>query len=114
MIREQYIANGMTLGFIALFFVITAFFTPTTLTPPEEGKSAAEAKKHSNVYVFIESEPLTEYEEIGTIKLKVVSSCEWSDIRDKLVKKALKEYPDAEGIIVDHEFNASVIKFKTQ
>ncbi|CAK0746956.1 conserved hypothetical protein [Azospirillaceae bacterium] len=98
---------------ICLFIVSLTLYSATLGKIPQEVKeSAANVKKHNNVYVFMESEPNKQYEELGTIKLKSIASCDWSDIRDKLIKKVLKEYPTTEGVIITDDLNAIAIKFK--
>lgn len=97
---------------IILFLSLVMLLAFSGITPPQTKNNAAEAKKHSNIYVFMECEPVAEYEELGKIKLGMVSGCDWSVIRDKLIKKALKEYPNATGIIINNDLEGIAILLK--
>jgi hypothetical protein len=81
-------------------------------------KSTAEVQRIQNIYMFTDATPVMEYEYLGTVKVSIslFGSGQYQDIRDKLIRKAKKDYPKAEGIIfifkdggVDR---ADVIKFK--
>ncbi|MDR1866378.1 MAG: hypothetical protein LBR08_12535 [Bacteroidales bacterium] len=81
-------------------------------------KSTAEVARLQNLYVFSDSTPVKDYEYLGTVKIviRLLGSGQYTDIRDALIKKAKKEYPDAEGIILNPKDygadRADVIKFK--
>lgn len=78
---------------------------------PDKSKYTAEAKKHGDLIIFVECEPINEYEQLGTVKLGIVGDCDWQVIRDKLIMKAKKEYPEAHGLIIDEDLNGTAIKF---
>lgn len=78
---------------------------------PDKSKYTAEAKKHGDLIIFVESEPVNEYEQLGTVKLGMVGDCDWKVIRDKLIKKAKKDFPDAHGLMIDENLNGTAIKF---
>lgn len=64
------------------------------------------------LYIFTDSKPANEYEHLGTIKVKIVLyDASYSHIRNIMIKRALKEYPKAEGLIITPGV-ADVIKFK--
>lgn len=64
------------------------------------------------VCLFIDSAPVNDYEIIGREKVSgVVMSVQYEAIRDLLIKKSLKNYPDAEGIIFNFPDECTVIKF---
>lgn len=70
----------------------------------------------NGVYVFTDSEPVSKYIVLGRVKSVIGWSEQYSYLRDKLIRKALKEYPDAEGVILSFVNGgvdrAVVIKFK--
>ena len=57
-----------------------------------------------------------EYEYLGTVKSNVTMSGQYEDVRNNLIRRAKKEYPAAEGIILNLKDGgtdkADVIKFK--
>ena len=64
------------------------------------GKQTAHAERFQNVYVFTDSKPVMEYEYLGTIKGVMTLTGQYQPVRDGLIKKAKKEYPGCEGVIL--------------
>ncbi len=64
-------------------------------------KSIANAYKHMGFYVFNDNEPISEYIIIDRIKVFVSWSGEYEGVRNQLLKKVLKNYPKASGVILD-------------
>lgn len=54
----------------------------------------------NGVYVFTDSEPISKYKVLGRVKAVLGWSEQYSYVRDKLIRKAIKKYPDAEGVIL--------------
>lgn len=75
-------------------------------------KSHAAVNQVQGVYVFVDCKPIKETQYVGTVKAGVTWSGSYKEVIEKLVKKAKKEYPDAEGIIFNGDEKADVIKFK--
>ena len=79
-------------------------------------KDLAIVNRMENLYVFTDSTPVTEYEYLGTVKVSVVWSGQYQNVRNSLIKKAKKKYPQAEGIILHMKAGgtdrADVIMFK--
>ncbi|GIV26866.1 MAG: hypothetical protein KatS3mg027_0680 [Bacteroidia bacterium] len=70
--------------------------------------NTAEVDQYEGLYVFVDSKPVREYEYLGTEKVVLTfGSGQYRDIRDKLIKKVKKEYPQANGIIFHFNENAS-------
>lgn len=62
--------------------------------------NTAEVEQYEGIYVFVDSKPVREYEYLGTEKvIFTLGSGQYRDIRDKLIRKVKKEYPQANGII---------------
>ena len=89
----------------------------------QNNKASATAEQFQGIFVFVDSKPQNEYEFLGTVgkgsswgKAFGLQGSEYTDRRDKLVKAAKKEYPQAEGIILHlregGKDEADVIKFK--
>lgn len=82
-------------------------------------KAAATVNRVQGLYVFADCQPVADYEVLGVVKFAGTTrfgSTQYQAIRDKLIKRALEDYPMGEGIVFD--FNkgsadkAEVIKFK--
>ena len=79
-------------------------------------KKTAEVTTIQNLKIFTDCQPVMEYDYLGTIKSSGTMTGQYEPVRNALIKKAKKEYPQAEGIIL-HLVNggtdkADVIKFK--
>lgn len=77
----------------------------------------AEVNKMQGVYLFTDSEPVQEYEHLGTVgNGAYLGSSQYEGVRNNLLKKALKKYPNADGVIFHlHDGGsdkADAIKFK--
>lgn len=97
-----------TLIFAAIAIAAVAF-------KPETQRELARVNRVSGVLVFLESQPVNEYEVLGTVKKGgIVWNGKAKEMRDILVRRALKDYPNAEGIIFDDVTmdHATVVKFK--
>lgn len=83
-------------------------------------KKTAEVQKQLGLYVFTDCEPVMEYEKLGEVKAgsALAWSASYGSMRDALIKKAKKEYPNADAILCYPETDgmtsvrADVIKFK--
>lgn len=74
-------------------------------------KNTADVQAYQNIRVFTDCKPVAEYEYIGTVKVTFASNGFYSELRDILIKNARKQYPNAEGIIINKD-KADVIRFK--
>jgi hypothetical protein len=90
--------------------LLIAFSTATQ----EIKNSTAEVKQVQGLYIFTDCKPVKEVDYLGTVKVKgVVMSNKYTAMRDLLIKKAKKDFPKADGIIIsDDSFEADAIKFK--
>lgn len=59
----------------------------------------AEVAKVDGLYIFTDSEPVKAYTKLGSVTV-TFGSPQYSEVRDKLIKKALKEHPSADGLIL--------------
>ena len=67
------------------------------------------------MYIFLQSNPNSEFQEIGSVKKTgLVWTGKPKEMFRIILKKAKKDYPDADGLIFDdiNMDHASVIKFK--
>jgi len=75
----------------------------------------AEVNQQQGFYLFVDSKPKADYDFLGTVKFSFGFSTQYQSVRDGLIKKARKKFPDGDGIIF--YFNnggidkADVIKF---
>jgi hypothetical protein len=81
---------------------------------PAKDYSKATVDKVNGVYVFYHSHPVEEYTELGIVKPGVTLSDNAGELISALCKRALKSFPNAQGIIItDPDMkDASVIQFK--
>jgi predicted small secreted protein len=79
-------------------------------------KNTANVEMYQNVRIFTDSRPLAEYEYLGTVKITISFSGQYTPLRNSFIKAAKKKYPDCEGIILNFvnggTDTADVIKFK--
>lgn len=86
----------IALGYVAL---------PETI----EGK----VQQVDGLYIFSYCSPSKEVEQLGTIKVGLVSTNKANDCLPSLVKRAKKQYPNAMALIVSDDFqSAGVYVFK--
>lgn len=99
----------MKIGVLALLFVVTASFIVI-----ETDKQSATVEKRNGISVFILSTPKAEYTTLESIKISFAMSGANNDLLESLIKKAKKQQPNCDGIILyDLSFEkADVIKFK--
>lgn len=76
----------------------------------------ARVNKVLGLYVFTDCEPINEYEVLDRVKATIGWSSQYQGVRDKLIKKAMKKYHNADGMIFMFSTGgtdrAAVIKFK--
>ena len=95
--------------------LLIALLATQSFRPSPSDKDLGRVNRTSGLYVFIESQPVGDYTVLGTVKKTgLVWNGKAKEMRDILVKRALKDYPDAEGIIFDDISldHATVIKYK--
>ena len=104
-----------TLGIIAAMVVFAAF-SFRFYTPYEATNRTAEVEVIEGMGVFTDCKPVQAYDYLGTVKdSRAIGSMQYQPTRDKLIKAAKKEYPDADGIIMifrQGTERADAIKFK--
>lgn len=90
-------------------------FTVATYDPK---KSTGEVEQFEGYYIFVDSRPVMEYEYLGTVKGPSLSmgSGQYTAVRDKLIKRAKKDYPRADALIFTFKDGGTdkvdAIKFK--
>ena len=66
-----------------------------------EDKSKCKVNRQQGLYVFCDCKPIQEYDKLGEIVGAGGLSSLYSDLRNRLIKKALKKYKSADGIIIN-------------
>jgi len=100
---------------IILFIIFLLLVSFTANYEPRN--STAEVEQVQGCYIFIDSRPVKEYKYLGTCKYTIawVGSGQYQDVRNRLIKRIKKEYPEADGIIFHFhdggEDRADAIKF---
>ncbi len=85
--------------FIPLTSLIAVALLIMSMTSAATG--SAKVKQMQGVYIFMDADPLDKFTTLGTVKAAFAASSNYSDIRDKLLKKLKKEYPEANGMIIN-------------
>jgi len=81
---------GFTLNVLFSFVVIN--YIPKQRT--------AEVEQIEGVYIFTDSRPVLDYQYLGTVKSSVTwVSTQYHSVRNVLIKKAKREFPNANGLI---------------
>lgn len=93
--------------FIALMSILLSFRN-------EINKTQATVEIKEGISIFAYSKPSNNYDVIGSVKVTgIVSSSKAPNYLRILIEKAVKDFPSAEAIIINSEFDkAEVIKFK--
>lgn len=66
-------------------------------------KNVATVEQVQGIYVFMDAKPVKEFEYLGTVQATgafSVRSPQYESVRDILIKRIKKEYPQADGIIL--------------
>jgi hypothetical protein len=67
----------------------------------DTSKATAEVSIIDGVFIFTDSKPLCQYDELGVVELYFSGDTQYQSVRDNLIKKAKKKYPEADGLIFD-------------
>jgi hypothetical protein len=79
---------------VALLFC-AAFTLPTT----EKGNAVV--NQYEGLYIFTDCKPVSEFEYLGTVKYSgSFGSGQYVEVRDALIKKAKKDFPGCNAIIL--------------
>lgn len=93
--------NHLRITLISSFIV----FLSLGFIVKSEKNSVAEVSKVEGVYIFTDSRPANKYQKIGEVELGFVVDTQYESIRNNLIKRAKKKYPDAEGLIMKFSKN---------
>lgn len=82
----------------------------------EPKKATGEVEQMQGLYIFTDCKPVLEYEYLGTVKATFSMDSQYQGVRDKLIRKAKKDFPNADGIILQFKSGGTdkcdAIKFK--
>ena len=102
-----------------LFFltgVVAASLFAFTNVADKAEHGQAQVKFIEGFHVFTDSRPTQNYDSLGVVEIGFITSTQYVPIRNNLIKNARKEYPDADGIIIQFDKKGVdkclVIKFK--
>ena len=101
---------------IALFSIMSLFIAAKNFG----NKQLAEVNQQQGFYLFVDSKPVSDYEYLGTVKVRSfsfkVQTEQYQSVRDALIKDAKKMYPNGDGLIFNFQVGApntaDVIKLK--
>ncbi len=82
----------------------------------QSNKGICRVQKNNGIYAFCDNEPICEYEIVERVKSGMSWSGQFTEVRNKLIKKAIKDHPDCDGVVISMAQGgtnrAIVIKFK--
>ena len=98
--------------FLAILFLFVAASVSYEVKP-----TTGEVIQIEGMYIFTDCKPVKEYVYLGTVKNSGgINNPQYSNVRDYLIKRAKKEYDDADGLILTLNAGGAdvcdVIKFK--
>jgi len=109
----------MKKGSILVAGIMLCFLLGFTSSQYVLKRNTAEVNQRAGFYLFVDSEPMADYEYLGTVKVSLgfdEFDVQYSNVRDRLIKKARKKYPEANGLILTFttggEDKADCIRFK--
>jgi hypothetical protein len=100
----------------SLFFVSVLALFFISMTTVDVDTKLAQVNEYQGIMVFVDCDPVAEYEYLGSVKKSIGLSGQYVPVRNGLIKKAKKDFPTADAIVIS--FNsmgadrADVIKFK--
>jgi hypothetical protein len=101
-------------GFLLCSILVLAF--AFTISEYKPNHSTAETSKIDGFYIFTDSKPVMPHDSLGVVDLGFVSGTQYESIRTNLIKRARKQYPTADGLILNLNKTGldqcNVIKFK--
>ena len=80
--------------------LVLAIFSLVFFSVFSQKKTDATVHKIMGIAVFTDCEPQAEYVILGVVNSKMTMTGQYTDVRNNLLKKALKEYPNMEGLIL--------------
>ena len=108
---EKRIAKVLLCISIACTIVLAFGFVKAITEDP----SSAKANQVQGLFIFSYSKPVSSTEYLGTLKIPAIFSDKGEERINKLIKLCKKEFPKAEGIIVNEDFSkGDAITFKNE
>jgi hypothetical protein len=77
----------------------------------ESKMSTSEVNKIEGLYIFTDSNPVTDFDSIGTVDINFLMDTQYESIRNNFIKRAKKKFPNADGLIMSFS-KKGVDKFK--
>jgi hypothetical protein len=102
-----------------LFFltvvVVTSLFAFTNVAYKAE-HGQAQVNYMEGFHIFTDSRLTENYDSLGVVEIGFITGTQYESIRNNLIKNARKEFPDADGIIIQFDKKGVdkclVIKFR--
>jgi hypothetical protein len=100
--------NIKLIGLLLFGVMATAFVIKNPFT-----KNAATVEQIEGLYIYHLSNPVAEYDYIGTYKIGMILDNTPDLCLNKLIKKTKEQYPQAQAIIIKKDmYSCDAIKFK--
>lgn len=99
-----------------LFILMACVISSVVVMAQDCDSKLANVYKHNGLLIFTDCEPINEYDVVEHERSAISWSGQYTEIKNKLTRRALRDYPSADGIIISmtegHVDRAVVIKFK--
>ncbi len=88
--------------FLALIACFSLLFALISFNKKDKGLSFASARvtQVDGLYIFTDCLPTNQFDSIGTVDLGFISGTQYDNIKTNLIKRAKKQFPEAEGLIL--------------
>jgi hypothetical protein len=92
--------HRMWSAIVGSILLVTMAFQSSTTVPAQ---AMAEVAMIEGFYVFTDAKPVAPHQVLGEVEISFVADTQYQSIRNSLILKARKKYPQANGLIF--EFN---------
>ena len=110
------IINTNLIGMKRIFSLMVCLIITLMAIAQECDFKLANVYRHNGLLIFTDCEPVNEYDVVEHERSVLSWSGQYSEIKNKLTRRALRDYPSADGIIISmtegHVDRAVVVKFK--
>lgn len=83
-----------------LFLMLLFISTLISFSVVQEDRAMAQVNRVEGLYIFCDSKPLKNYKYLGSVEVPLTVTDYYNVKRKALIKKAKKDYPGANGLII--------------
>lgn len=88
--------------FLALIACFSLLFALISFNKKDKGLPLASARvtQVDGLYIFTDCLPTNQFDSIGSVGLGFISGTQYDNIKTNLIKRTIKQFPEAEGLIL--------------